>query len=257
MQIELFGCTSAGKSRLLQQILNLQAGRRPALVRSDDLLLQQLRLQWVAGTARLILLNLLSISLCIAAWRKYRDFLHFVIARIGQLRGKVPLVERLRILRITLRNVGLHEGVERYSVAGDAVFTDEGMLQIAHYLFVHVQSTPKAEHVLSFAALVPLPTLAIYVSEPNAVLIERTAARGHKRIPAGSPELIERFVTRATAMFRLLTQQSRIKNRLLTINNQQLIRVANEIPDSDVSIAADLIGPALRGVNQEKCMDVC
>ncbi len=170
--------------------------------------------------------NLIAFGMCLLAWRKRQLFLRYVIGCIGQLRPHASFSQRVRILRITLRNVGLYEFVERYASDEEVVFTDEGMLQIAHYLFVHIAFEPRVEAVETFARLVPLPAAVVYLRQPNAVLTERTLRRGHKRIPSGSIELTTRFVTRAAQVFDLLTQQADVRSRLVLVDEARRLELA-------------------------------
>ena len=246
MQIELFGCTGAGKSSLLRQILHAQSGQRPAITRGDDFLLRRMRLAWVKGAARPVVLNALSIAMCVFAWRKRRAFLRHVASCVHQLRNDISSLERLRIWRITLRNVGLYEFVERYAATDEVVFTDEGMLQIAHYLFVNIAVESRQADIKSFAMFVPLPAAVVYLFQPETLLIERTVQRGHKRIPPGSTELVKRFITRATAMFEILLQQPAIRGKLLMIDGERRNLTAASAPmHEELERACNLIRPAL------------
>jgi len=62
-------------------------------------------------------------------------------------------------------------------------------------------------------------------------LIERTLARGHKRIPDRSHVNVELFVKRAVETFEMLRQETTIRDRLLIVDGHQdvilsLIRAA-------------------------------
>ncbi len=246
MQIELFGCTGAGKSSLLRQILDAHPGQQPAITRGDEFFLRRVRLAWVKGAARAVVLNVLCIAMSVFAWRKRRAFLHHVAARVLQLRKHIAPLEVLRIVRITLRNVGLYEFIERYVAPEEVVFTDEGMLQIAHYLYVHIAVAPCVEQLEAFAKLAPLPAVVVYIRQPDALLIDRTAQRGHKRIPAGSSELVKRFVTRATATFEFLIQQPAIRGKLLVIEGEQRVLTTTAATrNQQLDYVSNLIQPAL------------
>ncbi len=247
MQVELIGCTGAGKSSLLGSILHLHAGLQPAVSDSNEFMLRRMRLVWLTGKMRLVAVNSISLVMCVLAWRERREFLLHIIGCIRQLQQHASLFQRMRILRIALRNVGLHEFVERYASAEEVVFTDEGMLQIAHYLFVHTAFEPHIEQVETFAKLVPLPAAVLYLRQPEEVLIKRTLQRGHKRIPPGSVELTTRFVTRAARLFEWLTQQAAVRSRLLQVDSAQQPVSMIQGSDNNPSLQRlhDLIRPAL------------
>lgn len=221
MQVELIGCTGAGKSSLLNSILHASTGGQLVVSDSNEFMLRRLRLAWLRGKLRLVVVNSIALAMCVLGWRERRVFLRYAISCISQLRQHASFFQRFKILRITLRNVGIYEFVERYASEDEVVFTDEGMLQIAHYLFVHVAFEPGIEQIETFARLVPLPPAVLYLRQPDAVLIERTLQRGHKRVPPGSVALTTRFVTRAARMFETLTQQPAVHSRLLLADSAQ------------------------------------
>ncbi len=247
MQVELVGCTGAGKSSLLNRILHLHAGSPSAVSGSNEFMLRRTRLDWLTGSARLMAVNIISLGMCALAWRKRRPFLRYVISCIGQLRQHVSFSQRMRILRITLRNVGLYEFVERYASDEEVVFTDEGMLQIAHYLFVHTAFEPRLDQVETFARLAPMPAAVLYLRQPEALLIERTLQRGHKRIPPDSIALTTRFVSRAARTFEWLIQQPAVRTRLLVVDAAQQPASITQGSDTDPSLHRlnDLIRAAL------------
>lgn len=246
MQIEFFGCSSAGKSRLLNRILQAHSQSLPAVVSSSDFVLQYVRLAWLTGTLRVIVLNLFSVSMCLLAWHKHRVFLRHVVNCVRQRRHHAALLERLRILRIALRNVGLFEFVERYAANDEIVVTDEGMLQIAHYLFVNVAVEPRRADIELFATLVPLPAVVVYLSQTESLLVKRTVRRGHKRIPPYSSELVKKFIARAVTTFEILIQQPAIRRKLLTIDGKQQTLSSVSLPmDGKLERAYNLIRPAL------------
>lgn len=254
MQIEFISCTSAGKSTLVQRMLHIYQEQKPELKHSYDFVLQRMHLAWIANRSlRVIAVNALALGMCLLAWRRHHLFLTYTLARVRQLNVNVSLLERLKIIRIILRNVGVHEFVERYSASEDVVIADEGFLQIAHYLLVHTAVEPRVEQIETFAKLVPLPRVVVYIRQPDALLIERTLQRGHKRIPTGSPELVKLFVSRATTMFEILIRQPAICGRLLIIDGQQRILLHSHSDlEPPLERACNLIRLALSIAGQTK-----
>jgi len=222
MQIELIGCTSAGKSTLLADIL--QANRKQELdaLSSYDFVLRKFRLDWIRNhIIRMLLLNLLALPACLVTWRKNFDLLRFVIGVVLRLPASVPRIHRLKIARITLRNVGVYEIVSHYSSDEQVVVADEGTLQIAHYLFVHLTVEPNLNDLSTFIELIPLPETVVYVRPSESVLVARTLARGHHRIPDMTPANVERFIRRAVTVFDRLAQEPVLRNRVVAVENEQ------------------------------------
>jgi hypothetical protein len=229
MQIELIGCTGAGKSTLARGILQADREHGIDALMGDEFVLKQVRLNWVKGRlARTLCMDLLSLFACLVTWRDNHEFYLFVMRIISRLPVAVALFEKVNIARNALKNIGIYEIVRRRGSDQQIVLVDEGTLHTAHYLFVHVSVEPNASDLSTFARLVPLPDVAICVQQDEAVLIERTLARGHKRIPDGSYAQVKRFIERAADTFDKLMRQLLLESRLLVVACEQDLVVTQD-----------------------------
>jgi hypothetical protein len=218
MQIELIGCTSAGKSRFAQKMLKSNNHNGLHLVTSYDFVIDWAHLDWVKNhRIRMLFLNLIALSACLLTWRSNLNFYRFVIGVILRLPADVRPFEKLKIARIAARNVGIFEIVRRNSYDHQVVLADEGTLQIAHYLFVHVSVEPNMSDLETFVRLVSLPEVAVYIEEPESVLISRTRKRGHKRIPENMPALVDRFIKHGIAVFDKLVESPALEGKVLIV----------------------------------------
>jgi hypothetical protein len=225
MQIELLGCTGAGKSTLIQEALksNHQYGRH--LVTSYEFVLGWARLGWVRNRKlRTLFLNLIALAACLLTWRKNIAFYRFVLSVVWRLPARVSLFEKLKLVRITARNVGIYEIVSRYMSARQIILADEGTLHIAHYLFVHTAVEPDIADLDHFARLVSLPDVAVYVRQPESVLVSRTCRKGHKRIPKGDVGLVACFIQRSLSVFEKLVSYSNLADRMVIVHNEEVIQ---------------------------------
>lgn len=254
MQIELIGCTSAGKSRLTNKILlsSFQYGFN--LVTSYDFVLRWAHLAWIQNHAiRMLFLNLIAISACLFTWRKNLELYRFVLGVIQRLPAKVHLAERIKIARIAARNVGIDEIVRRYNSGQQVVLADEGTLHIANYLFVHVSVEPDLNDLETFVRLVSLPDVAVYIRQSESVLIARTRARKHKRIPQGTANLVNRFIQHSLAVFESLVACSSLESRLLVVNHGKCIDAARDFSDNSMlESARRIIDIGIDPTNWEK-----
>ncbi|BAY24252.1 hypothetical protein NIES2100_40460 [Calothrix sp. NIES-2100] len=253
MQIELMGCTSAGKSTLINGIIkNFQYQDIEVLI-GDDFVLKIFRLHWIKGYfIRRLVGDLIALMLCLKNLQSNFHLYLFAARIIMRLPPKVNLIERVMIARNVLRNLGIYEIIQRQSSQQQVILLDEGTLHIAHYLFVHVAVEPNPQDLANFAKLIPLPDVVIYIQEKEAVLIERTLRRGHKRIPNISYEQVERFIKFAVATFDELVKFSRIKNRLLVVDAEQKIHAAQDDQNqSSLVMAVKLLQGGLNKVNKE------
>ena len=227
MQIELIGCTSAGKSWLVQNMLEAASQNGFHLVTSYDYVVSWAHFNWVKNhRIRMLVLNLIALFACLFTWRKNRSFYQFAIGLIWKLPAKVSLFEKLKIARIAARNVGIYEIVRRNRSERQVVLADEGTLHIAHYLFVHVLEEPNLSDLAKFMHLVSLPDAAVYIRQPESILISRTISRGHKRIPDDAPLLVNQFIKHSLVVFEKLVEYSTIEDRLVIVNNGEVVKPA-------------------------------
>ncbi len=213
-QIEFIGCTGAGKSTLVNHILQICRDQRIDAWLDYDFVLRQVRLEWVKSKlARALLVNLVALLVGLATWRNNRKFCRFTIDVISRM--PVTWFEKLYLGRDVLKNLGIYEIVRRRGSDQQVILVDEGTLQTAHYLFVHAAVEPGVADLSTFVRLVPLPDVVVYVPETEPVLIQRTLKRGHRRIPDQSDAQAKLFIERAMETFEGLRGQSILKSKLL------------------------------------------
>ena len=242
MSIEFIGCTSAGKTTLARSIL--RAGRRLGIDTqlSEDFVLKQFRLHWVKSEfIRRRLIELLCLPVCLVYWRKHRAFYRFAIRTSLQAPG--PWFYKLSIARIALRKIGIHEIVRRRSSEQQVILLDnEGVLQASHTLFVHSSMRPRSVDLAAFVGLAALPDVVVYIRQSPAVLLKRTLARGHNRIPGRSYAAAESFIDQAVDMFEQLQQHPALANRLVVVNGEQKTLVASgRQDDARLALASKII----------------
>lgn len=240
MQIEIIGCTSAGKSSLAGGILAAGRGRSVRTSMADEYVLEQWRLQWLKSRlARTLVMDVLSLLACIATWRNNCAFLRLTLAMVRRL--PVGSFQKANLARNVAKKVGIHEMIRRYSSGEDVVLVDEGTLQSAHYLFVHVSTAAVAEDVASFAKLVPLPDVAVYVTQGERVLVERTLQRGHARLRDPSRETVELFVKRAVAAFDGMWREAVLSGRMALVERGDGVVIGASRQDETVRRAVNII----------------
>lgn len=254
MQIELIGCTSAGKSNLIKNILRSNHHDGFSLVTSYDFVLKWAHLDWIKNHLnRMLCLNLIALFACLFTWRKNLEFYRFVIGVILRLPSKVGVFERLKIARIAARNVGIYEIVCRYSSSQQVVLADEGTLHIAHYLFVHVSVEPNMSEFATFIQLVSLPDVAVYIKQPKSILIARTTARKHKRIPEDASDSVDRFIQHGLAVFENLVSHSSLESRLLVVDGGEGLKPSwNYLGNRRLAFARKIIGFGIDAGGRER-----
>jgi thymidylate kinase len=225
VQIELIGCTSAGKSTLSMGILQACHQQGLDIFLGDDFVLRQVRLNWIKGhLPRTLLVDLAALFACLVTWRTHLEFYLFATQLLFQL--PIPRLEKLNLLRNVLKKIGIYEIIRSHSTDRQVILVDEGVLQAAHNLFVHGSLQVKAEHLATFARLIPFPDVIVYLKEPESLLIARTMKRGHKRIPDCSYSNVVRFIEQAVATFDKLVQNPAVESKLLVVHGGQHVTIA-------------------------------
>lgn len=249
MQIELIGCTSAGKTTLARKML--QAGRELGIdvQLSDDFVLKRIRLNWIKNEfIRLRIIELLCLPICLMFWRKYHRFYRLAIRASRQAPGS--WFYKMNLARITLRKIGIYEIIRRCgSEQRVFLFDNEGVLQASHTLFIHSGGARlNAGDISSFVNAAPLPDVVAYLWQSQAVLLKRTLARGHHRLPDRSHEKVKFFIEQAVEMFDALQRHPALASRLLVINGEQKTIVPSEpCGNSRLAMAYKIICASLNG----------
>ena len=222
MQVELIGCTSAGKSTLTAALTAAACEEEIDFSLGDDVVLKHLGARSVRNKpVRAALLHAVASAGCfLFSWRHigFMRLSHRVLKYSG-----IPLSQRLNQLRKVLKQLGRYEIVSRRHVEKEIVLVDEGTVHAAHNIFVHETGDPRGDDIQAFAEIVPLPDLLIYLSVAEETLIERTLRRGHPRITAAEREIHAKFVRRTVSTFDQLSQHERIASRLLIVRDGQIV----------------------------------
>jgi thymidylate kinase len=227
MIVEFIGSTGAGKTTLIKHILYVSQREGINAVVGNDFVLKQSRLDGIKSYLfRTILINLISMVACLATWRNNLEFYLFAIRIILELPGTVTRFEKLFLMKNVLKKIGIYEIIRRHGSEQQVYLVDEGTLHVAHNLFVQVSGEADINDLSTFAKLVPLPHVVVYVRQDESVLIERTLARGHKRVPDHSFADAAHFVKQAVNMFDELVQNPAIEGRLLVVDSAQNIVMA-------------------------------
>jgi hypothetical protein len=212
--LELFGPSSCGKSSLAARLVAGEGG--PGFIHAQDRLLARAGLGWVRGRLpRTAVLHLVAAFGVLATWREGRAF--YRLAAAQALHGAWPgsLWLRLNLLRNAWKAAAIRLLAPRCARPGERLLMDEGPLQSANYLLVHHSVPPDPAALEDFLRVVPLPDAAVYLRASEAELVERTLARTHPRVPAGSPAACARFVAHALTVFERIAAEPRVAQRLV------------------------------------------
>jgi hypothetical protein len=216
MQVEFTGCTGTGKTTLVRSVLETCRLQGIAAVQSEDFILGLVRLNRIKPRpARTLLIDLMTLSAALLAWRTHGAFYAFSLRTVLGLQTSV--LEKLNLIRNVLKKIGTYEIVQRFNRERTLILVDEGTVHAAHNLFVHLCCEPDWKRVKQFVELIPLPEVAVCVTADEAAVIARTLRRGHKRIRNGTRQNVELFVRRALAVFSVLEDQPGLAGRWISM----------------------------------------
>lgn len=222
MQIELVGCTCAGKTTLAKKMIEAGQALGIDVQLSDNFLLNCMRLNWIKQEfVQRRVIELWALLTCLMFVYKYRKLYKLIFHICFLAPGSV--LYRVKLLRVSLKKIGMYEIIRRRSSEQQLILLDnEGVLQASHTLFVHVGSTKYTDHLVNFFNLVPLPDVIAYLRLPVPLLIERTNRRGHNRIPeTANDKDVSNFISQTVHIFEEMQNYQRFADRLIVIDGEQ------------------------------------
>ncbi len=225
MQLELVGCTGAGKSTLAARITEVARAEGIDFTLGDECALAKIGLRHLKSRLlRAVCVHFVAFWSCLANGRRHVQFVRFAHRVLTS--AKIPRRQQWNQLRKVLKQLGRYEVIRSL---GDPtpVLVDEGTIHTAHNLFVHLAGTFNDELVGQFALQVPLPDLVIYVRSREDTLVGRTLDRGHPRIPNPTPQSVARFVRRAVVAFDRISTHERIAPRTVVIEDGVIVSEPN------------------------------
>lgn len=233
MIVEFIGTTGAGKTTIIS-LVRQRLERTHPVTTPFDLVAGRLGLEGLTHpTVRNILQELVGFPFFLAALNRHSAFVAFMLRMYArQARVSIFFVNNLRSLE---RKIGAFEIVRRRQEDG-FVLVDEGTVLASHNVFVYSNTHYGDEEIATFASVVPLPDIIIYITASEDVLVERALQRPDppRELRSREPGLVRTQVRRATAMFEHLVGDERLRSRVLVVENssndrQQAESAADEI----------------------------
>lgn len=241
MQIELVGCTSAGKSTLATQITDAARAEGIDLLLADEFAVDQLglghlRKRWL----RAVVVHIVALWGCVSKGRRHARFIKFSYRELRET--KISRRQQWNQLRKVLKQLGRYEVIRGGRQSQTPVLVDEGTLHAAHNLFIHAGCEFDSDHVQQFAEIVPLPDVVIYVRQREDVLVERTLKRGHPRISDPTRQSVEKFVRQAVLAFEQLSEHERISPRMIVVQDGMVVSRPMDLPTPEMRRALEFLG---------------
>ncbi|HET9908873.1 MAG TPA: hypothetical protein VFQ23_19640, partial [Anaerolineales bacterium] len=210
MIVEFVGSTGAGKTSLISKIHHKLA-QTATVTTQFDLIAAPLNLKSVSHpTVQNLIQEVVAFPFFVASLNRHKKFLTHTIRTFSN-NTKLSLY-KINNLRSLERKIGLYEISQRYN-RDQIILVDEGPILAAH-MFVFTGSRVQDSDLATFAELLPLPDLVVYIKAPIEVLVRRALKRPDPPREMGSkdPVLTEKYVRSATAVFDRLMEAGRIKS---------------------------------------------
>lgn len=235
MIVEFIGSTGAGKTSLISKIRHKLAQTK-VVTTPFNLIATPLGLSSITHpTAQNLIQELVGFPFFIGSLSRHGKFLGHTIKTFS--RNTKFSIYGINNLRSLERKIGMYEITQRYD-RDQIILVDEGPILAAH-MFVFTGSLVTSSELATFANLLPLPDLIVYIKAPVDVLVRRALQRPDPPREMGKrdPAMTEKYVKDATAVFDQLMGHERIRDRLLVVDNPDLTaeehdRVADDVTTS-------------------------
>jgi thymidylate kinase len=222
MVIEFIGSTGAGKTTLFSAVQRRLA-ETTVVSTPFGLIAARLGLQGVSHPSlQNLIQELVGFPFFMHSLPRHSALVAFAVKLMA--RHAAFKVATLNIVRSLVRKIGVNEIVRR-SRSDHAVLIDEGMILLAHNLFVYNGIPYTAEDIDRFVSLLPLPDAIIYVTASEESLIRRAFTRLDRRVELHSKSRteVEAYIRCTVTLYEQLINTDRIRPRVLTVDNQESV----------------------------------
>lgn len=197
MLVELTGCSSAGKSTIIDALLANRVGKS-----GEQTALELIRLGRLVGTP-------MSVPVCemlsMYGWlrfRRERKVFHSAARKAAMaFPSGTRTRERANRIRNAWRHTFLFLVLRRHADPSELVLIDTGPVHTVHNFFIHTNVSPNVVAVNRYLEAMPRADLTLVVQASREALISRTLERTHRRVADGDRGEAESFVDHSLEVF--------------------------------------------------------
>lgn len=237
MIVEFVGSTGAGKTTLISEVQRRLATTTDVTT-AYGVVATPLGLPGVTHpTARNLIQEVVGLPFFVRSLRRHRAFVVFTLKMLA--RQAVFTIFTINNLRSLVRKIGVYEILSRHE-HNRIILVDEGTVLTAHNVFVYSNAVYTPEEVATFASLIPLPDVIVYVRAPVDSLVRRSLQRSDppREMKSKDRAQIETYIYRAVTMFDELVDAQNLRSRVLVVDNP-------EAADQGWNTVADYISESL------------
>lgn len=217
MLIEIAGCSGSGKTTLLRRTAEKfqRSGLDvccfpPEVLSAGGMAIRK-------DSIKNLIMDIKGIPWIPAVMTHDSHFLRFSWNTIQKNSGKLTgRSGSLNLLRSVIRKLQIYHLTMSERLRGKTFLVDEGIVQSAHNVLVHINRCSDDKEIQKFAELLPLPDAIVHVKAPLDVLIERTMKRKDPPIK-GKPSDLQAFIRNGYHVFDKLSSIERIRRRSLIV----------------------------------------
>lgn len=222
MLVEFIGCTGSGKTTLIQAVQTSLAKTTQVTIASD-IVTGLIGLQRIKNpTLQNFILEMVGFPYFVRSFPHYKPFLAYTTQMLS--RNASLSISSINNLRSLERKIGVYEITQRFQ-QDRIILVDEGPVLTAH-MFAFGGAPLSARDIESFASLLPLPDLLVYVKAPIEVLVQRTLKRVDppRELSTKNRAQTEQAVRDTVFIFDEIAKVENICSRLLIVENSDLYR---------------------------------
>ena len=220
--IEFTGTSGAGKTTLARNVIEMLQARDFAVTTASEVILGRFGLAaFPRSHLGAIVMNAIAFMPFLLSLRRENSRRLFGLVVQSIFDSSQPLSIKLNVLRNVIKHLGIHSilrSLQRKSAAYDIIIVDEGSLHIVQNVFAHVGARPDRQRIETFANLVPLPDLVVWVTAPMPQLVSCILRRGHKRIGRSYSDALT-FLSHSTFIYNVLFTLPVTQSNLLRVHN--------------------------------------
>ena len=224
--VEFTGVTGVGKSTLINSVEAILSSEGFLVKEAYDFILESYGINYFNNLKiRSLLIDVIAFFPFLAYSFTKRGMSLIHLAIISIINDADNWYTAINLLRNVPKRIGVHILLDKlrnkHTQDGnlyDFILYDEGILHIAHNIFVHVNAVPDNHKIEKFIKLVPKPDVVIWVRADKQQSIDCTLNRGHKRVN-NDINLVKKFVENAYLTFNKIFTHSSIHNRILIVEN--------------------------------------
>ena len=218
--VEVTGITGCGKTSLIHNTLKYSDQNGLKIAVAEDIIINKYLFRFIKSIRTRSLIVDLVVFPYIFKKGIFKQ-ISFYCKNI--FKSQDPFFIKLNTFRNVVKRMGIYYKLKkiRQNVDLDFILLDEGILHIAHNIFVHEEGKPDIKELNKFLDSVPLYDKIVLLNATSSNLISTIKEKKHFRVSFKNRS-ITNFINNADIVFNEIKQNDRIKPLLFQIEISSL-----------------------------------